>query len=89
MSKQMSGDSIIRSSLELAKNWGFDRRETTLLFKEFISYKNGDAPFDNLRNAKDINSRVFWTKFTGGSPVLRQFAIKIFAIVDMHQPNIY
>ncbi|CAG8717812.1 5533_t:CDS:2, partial [Cetraspora pellucida] len=69
------------ASLELAKAWGFDKRDTTLLLKELISYKNGDAPFDNQRNNKNINPRTFWTRFSEGSPLLRRFAMKIFAII--------
>ncbi|CAG8669052.1 12305_t:CDS:2, partial [Cetraspora pellucida] len=80
MSGQMSGDLIVRASLELAKAWGFDKKETTLLFKELISYKNGDVPFEN-QYPENINPRIFWTKFTGGSPLIRRFAIKVFAIV--------
>ncbi|CAG8615920.1 5256_t:CDS:2 [Acaulospora morrowiae] len=79
--QQMSGDSIIKASLELAKAWNFNKREATLLFKELINYKNDDAPFDNQKNIKDINPRIFWTRFTEGSPLLRRFAMKIFAIV--------
>ncbi|CAG8855731.1 38130_t:CDS:2, partial [Gigaspora margarita] len=30
---------------------------------------------------ENINPRSFWTKFSEGSPLLRHFAIKIFAIV--------
>ncbi|CAG8435299.1 4131_t:CDS:2 [Scutellospora calospora] len=44
MSGQMLGNLIVRASLELAKAWGFDKKETTLLFKELISYKNGGSP---------------------------------------------
>ncbi|CAG8569424.1 4449_t:CDS:2 [Dentiscutata heterogama] len=68
-------------SLELAKTWGFDKREMILLLKELIGYQNGDASFDNLRNIKNINPRNFWTKFSGGSPLLQHFAIKVFAII--------
>ncbi|CAG8496075.1 3071_t:CDS:2 [Cetraspora pellucida] len=72
----MSGDLIIRASLELAKAWSFDKREITLLFKELINYKNEDAPFDTYQNIGDINSRTFWKQFSEGSLLLRRFAIK-------------
>ncbi|CAG8656977.1 851_t:CDS:2, partial [Cetraspora pellucida] len=76
----MSGDSIIKASLELAKSWGFEKREATLLLKELINYKNGDAPFDACKNI-NTSPRIFWKNFSEGSPLLRHFAIKIFSIV--------
>ncbi|CAG8670320.1 18042_t:CDS:2, partial [Cetraspora pellucida] len=76
----MSGDLIIKASLELAKIWRFDKREATLLLKELINYKNGDAPFDTHKNI-NTSPRIFWKKFTEGSPLLRRFAIKIFSII--------
>ncbi|CAG8658548.1 7362_t:CDS:2 [Cetraspora pellucida] len=81
ISKKMPGDLMIRALLELAKSWNFDKRESTLLLKELINYKNGDAPFDTYRNIGDINPRTFWKQFSGSSPLLRQFAIKVFSIV--------
>ncbi|CAG8490172.1 17981_t:CDS:2 [Cetraspora pellucida] len=58
ISKIMSKDSIIKTSLELAKSWRFDKRKATLLLKELINYKNEDTSFDTCKNI-NTHPRIF------------------------------
>lgn len=81
MSGNMTDDKIIRAALETAKVWHFSKHEVGLLFKELVNYKNGDAPFDDLKESSNRCARDFWEKFNGASLLLRQFATKVYAIV--------
>ncbi|KAL5701102.1 hypothetical protein ACHQM5_026477 [Ranunculus cassubicifolius] len=86
MSRMMTGELIMKGALEIAKAWHFNKRECMLLCKELINYKNGDAPFDNLKEKSTRSSRDFWEKFAGSTALLRRFAMKVFSIVPHSAP---
>lgn len=86
MSRKMNGESIIKSAMEIAKDWHFEKRDVMLLYKELINYKNGDSPYDHLNLTSHRSARTFWEKFSGSNAVLRRFAMKVFAIVPHSAP---
>ncbi|CAG8731133.1 8236_t:CDS:2, partial [Ambispora leptoticha] len=81
ISRKMSGDKIIRASLELAKTWNFKKIDTSLLFKDLLSYKNNDPPFDTPFKSSSQSLRSYWSEFTGNAPLLHRFAMKVLVIV--------
>ncbi|KAF6134636.1 hypothetical protein GIB67_002037 [Kingdonia uniflora] len=81
MSRMMMAEKIIRAALEIAKVWHFNKHDTCLLFKELISYRNGDAPFNELRGTINRSTHDIWNQFRSTSPLLYRFATKVFAIV--------
>ncbi|RIB15166.1 hypothetical protein C2G38_2193085 [Gigaspora rosea] len=48
---------------------------------ELINCKNNDPPFKLLPSNLQKSPRSFWSEFIGSSPLLRQFAMKVLAIV--------
>ncbi|CAG8448340.1 13750_t:CDS:2, partial [Cetraspora pellucida] len=81
ISNYMNIDCLLCECLELAKAWNFDKRKTGLLYKELMSYKNNDPPFDHIKLSLQKSPREFWTRFTDNSPLLHRFAMKVLAIV--------
>ncbi|CAG8734999.1 7919_t:CDS:2, partial [Cetraspora pellucida] len=77
----MDDDKIICTSLELAKVWGFNKRDTSLLYKELINYKNDDPLFDVSSPSSSQSLCLFWADFTGHALLLRRFAMKILVIL--------
>ena len=81
ISKKIDGEEMIRTSLELAQIWKFKKSDAILLRNELINYKNNYPPFDKSFSNPSQSLRLFWTKFTRNFPLLRRFAMKVFAIV--------
>ncbi|CAG8693720.1 439_t:CDS:2, partial [Cetraspora pellucida] len=81
MSRYMNGERLVRGCLELARVWNFKKPDASLLLKELNSYKDGTPPFNRISTNLQQSPRSFWANFTGNSPLLRQFAMKVFAIV--------
>ncbi|CAG8489146.1 18000_t:CDS:2 [Cetraspora pellucida] len=82
ISKKIDGNKIIRTSLKITKVWDFSKKDTGLLYKELINYKNNDPSFDILPLSSSQSLRSFWADFTKNTPFLCYFAMKILAIVS-------
>ncbi|RIB00866.1 hypothetical protein C2G38_2232651 [Gigaspora rosea] len=79
ISRYMNKDHIIYGCIELARAWNFKKKNAILLRKELIGYNN-NALFKSLLVNLQKSPRAFWSEFTGNSPLLRRFALKVLAI---------
>ncbi|CAG8623273.1 1363_t:CDS:2 [Cetraspora pellucida] len=80
MLRHIDGNSLVHGCLELARVWNFKKPEASLLFKELNSYKDGISLFNHISSNLQQSPRSFWANFTRNSPILHQFAMKVFAI---------
>ncbi|CAG8762728.1 1803_t:CDS:2, partial [Cetraspora pellucida] len=62
--KYMNEDNLLCACLKLAKCWKFNKKDSNLLHKEILNYKNNDSPFHQINFSSQQLSRSFWTKFT-------------------------
>ncbi|CAG8651720.1 6821_t:CDS:1, partial [Cetraspora pellucida] len=81
ISKYMNEDNLLHACLKLAKCWKFNKKDSNLLHKEILNYKNNNSPFHQINFSSQQLPRFFWTKFTSNLPFLCRFSMKVFVIV--------